>query len=169
MTTHRTLPVIVGGTLLLTLGPALHADAKGGLNSPVARAALSSAAAKVVLTPRAGLAIWVGKPAPRVVPAPAPREAAVVSPPWRHRFNRIEPPRVEHAAPIRVPRPATARIVVESPTVVEVSSITVWVTNSNGSRISVTLTRQGGYYIGPRGEYYDGLPTNEQLRIVYGF
>jgi multidrug transporter EmrE-like cation transporter len=27
----------------------------------------------------------------------------------------------------------------------------------------------GGGYLGPRGEYYDQMPTNEQLRVVYGF
>ncbi len=46
----------------------------------------------------------------------------------------------------------------------------VWVMNSNGSMIPVELRRAGGgNYIGPRGEYYSGLPTNEQLRKLYGF
>lgn len=46
---------------------------------------------------------------------------------------------------------------------------TVWVQNSNGSRIPVQLRRaEGGMYVGPRGEYYTGLPTNEQLRQLYG-
>lgn len=63
------------------------------------------------------------------------------------------------------------RVVVPGPppSRVEVASITVWITNSNGSRTSVKLTREGPYYIGPRGELYTSLPTNEQLRIVYGF
>jgi hypothetical protein len=43
------------------------------------------------------------------------------------------------------------------------------VTNSNGSRTSVVLTRNGSWYVGPRGEYYSEIPTNEQLRVVYGF
>ncbi len=46
---------------------------------------------------------------------------------------------------------------------------TVWVQNSNGSRTPVSLRRtDGGMYIGPRGEYYMGLPTNDQLRQLYG-
>jgi len=60
-------------------------------------------------------------------------------------------------------------VVVVPPPVVESYAVTVWITNSNGSRTSVQLTRQGPWYIGPRGEYYGDMPTNEQLRIAYGF
>lgn len=46
---------------------------------------------------------------------------------------------------------------------------TVWMENSNGSRTPVQLRRaDGGMYVGPKGEYYLGLPTNEQLRQIYG-
>ena len=41
--------------------------------------------------------------------------------------------------------------------------------NTNGSLTPVTLHRQGSTYIGPKGEYYPNLPTEEQLRPVYGF
>ncbi len=51
----------------------------------------------------------------------------------------------------------------------EINTVTVNVTNSNGSVIPVTLRKQGVGYVGPRGEYYDHLPTSEQLRPVYGF
>lgn len=47
--------------------------------------------------------------------------------------------------------------------------VTVWITNSNGSRTPVLLrAADGGQFIGPRGEYYAGLPTEDQLRPVYG-
>jgi len=46
---------------------------------------------------------------------------------------------------------------------------TVWVKNSNGSQIPVKLTKDGAGYIGPRGERYDTMPTQDQLRAVYGF
>jgi hypothetical protein len=46
---------------------------------------------------------------------------------------------------------------------------TVWVTNTNSSKISVRLAKQGPGFIGPRGEYYDHLPTSDELRPVYGF
>lgn len=47
---------------------------------------------------------------------------------------------------------------------------TVWITNSNGSRTPVLLrAADGGTFIGPRGEYYAGLPTEDQLRPIYGF
>ena len=49
------------------------------------------------------------------------------------------------------------------------SMVTVWIQNSNGSRTPVLLrATTGGQYIGPRGEYYAGLPTEDQLRPVYG-
>jgi hypothetical protein len=51
----------------------------------------------------------------------------------------------------------------------EMNSVTVHVTNSNGSIIAVKLQKSGPGYIGPRGEYYPTLPTEEQLRPVYGF
>jgi hypothetical protein len=47
--------------------------------------------------------------------------------------------------------------------------IVVEVTNSNGSKTPVQLTKQGDIYIGPKGEHYDQLPIEEQLWTVYGF
>ncbi len=48
--------------------------------------------------------------------------------------------------------------------------VTVWITNSNGSKTPVKLTRTAsGHYIGPKGEQYDTLPTGEQLKPAYGF
>lgn len=45
---------------------------------------------------------------------------------------------------------------------------TIWITNSNGSKQAVRLTKQGPGYIGPRGEYYSERPTEEQLKVLYG-
>ncbi len=46
---------------------------------------------------------------------------------------------------------------------------TVWVTNSNGSRTPVKLTRNGQGYVGPKGEMYSTKPTEKQLKQAYGF
>lgn len=46
---------------------------------------------------------------------------------------------------------------------------TVTITNSNGSTTPVTLTKQGDDWVGPKGEHYKTLPTEEQLKPVYGF
>jgi hypothetical protein len=51
----------------------------------------------------------------------------------------------------------------------EMNTVMVKVTNSNGSIIQVPVKKQGVGYVGPRGEYYDKLPTEDQLRPVYGF
>lgn len=52
----------------------------------------------------------------------------------------------------------------------EASTVTINITNSNGSITPVTLRRQGAVYIGPRGETYPTMPTQEQLKQAgYGF
>jgi uncharacterized protein YcfJ len=51
----------------------------------------------------------------------------------------------------------------------EMRTVMVKVTNSNGSIIQVPLRKQGVGYVGTRGEYYSILPTEGQLRPVYGF
>ena len=47
--------------------------------------------------------------------------------------------------------------------------VSVNVTNSNGSISQVNLRRHGIGYYGTRGEFYDHLPTEHELRPVYGF
>ena len=51
----------------------------------------------------------------------------------------------------------------------EQDTVTVWITNSNGSTTPVKLRRSGPGFIGPRGEHYAQMPTNEDLAKVYGF
>ena len=47
-------------------------------------------------------------------------------------------------------------------------TLVVNVRNANGSYTPVTLRRQGNVYVGPRGEQYLLVPTEEQLKDVYG-
>ena len=51
----------------------------------------------------------------------------------------------------------------------EINIVTVNVTNSNGSVSPVKLRKQGVGYVGPQNEYYDHLPTGEELQSIYGF
>ncbi len=51
----------------------------------------------------------------------------------------------------------------------EMNTVMVKVTNSNGSIVQVPLRKQGVGYVGTRGEYYGTLPTEDQLRPIYGF
>jgi hypothetical protein len=51
----------------------------------------------------------------------------------------------------------------------DADTVIVNVVNSNGSVTPVKLKRKGTGYVGPKGEYYETLPTNEQLQPVYGF
>jgi hypothetical protein len=47
--------------------------------------------------------------------------------------------------------------------------VTVTIRNSNGSTTPVALTRQGGDWVGPKGEHYDHMPTEAELKPIYGF
>lgn len=49
------------------------------------------------------------------------------------------------------------------------NTITINVVNSNGSYTPVLLRRNGGTWIGPRGEVYTAIPSEVQLKSVYGF
>ena len=64
---------------------------------------------------------------------------------------------------------AIDRQVIRQEAQAEARTEVVWVTTSNGSKIPVKLRKQGPYWIGPEGEYYDTMPTNEQLNKLYGF
>ena len=46
--------------------------------------------------------------------------------------------------------------------------LTVNVPNSDGTYTPVKLTPKNNGYTGPQGEYYEGHPTVEQLRVLYG-
>jgi len=75
----------------------------------------------------------------------------------------VAPPVVPAIAP-----PAQAPAAVVTPPVVQNSSVTVRIRNKNGSATSVMLVRKGSGYVGPQGEYYEAMPTNEQLNALYG-
>ena len=47
--------------------------------------------------------------------------------------------------------------------------VTVWIQHANGSQTPVELRSAGdGRFIGPKGEYYSGFPSTEQLCQIYG-
>jgi hypothetical protein len=152
MRRQRFLLIAMGGMAILLLGQRAHAGS-------------------TVVSGHIGVGFSIGG---RTYHPPV-RERVIITRPWRHRFVRIGPPR----PPVVIVRPpAIGRVLVEPepvvvvkvpPVAVEEGTVTVWITNSNGSRTSVQLTRSGPWYIGPRGEYYTTMPTNEQLRVVYGF
>jgi len=80
-----------------------------------------------------------------------------------------------------VPAPATTTIVtapagtnvvtaptVTQPKVISGQTIVINIPNASGGYTPVTLTKHKTGYIGPQGEYYEGHPTVEQLRVLYG-
>lgn len=126
---------------------------------------------KVIVSAGVDLGGWIGSGHGRVIVHRSQRPRVY---PRRH-----WPSPVIVKRPVVVTRPVYEPVVIAPQPPISVSipttvcttpvKLTVWVTNSNGSRISVELVREGTYYVGPRGEYYDTIPTNEQLRVVYGF
>ena len=85
---------------------------------------------------------------------PHPHKVVFVRRPWRRQIAVNLVPTVT----VRTPE-----------IIVEHTTVKVWITNSNGSQTSVSLRRSGPGFIGPRGEYYPDMPTEKQLRIIYGF
>jgi hypothetical protein len=58
---------------------------------------------------------------------------------------------------------------VAQPSVVGMNRVVVHISNSNGSLTPVVLMKSGvNQWRGPRGEIYNGLPTEQQLALVYG-
>ena len=50
----------------------------------------------------------------------------------------------------------------------EKEQVVVEIHNDNGSITPVKLRKEGEAYIGPKGERYEQLPTEEQLKPLYG-
>jgi hypothetical protein len=116
-----------------------------------------------------GLNIVIG--APRYHPV-------IVCPPYRPVYY-YEPAYVYAPQPVVVVPQRTVVVgqepvvVGQAPVVVQQPAqeqVVVWITNDNGSKTPVTLVKQRdtGYFVGPRGEIYVVLPTDEQLRSLYG-
>ena len=72
-------------------------------------------------------------------------------------FNRRPYARTVYVVPQACPAP-----------VASCNTVVINVNNENGSYTPVTLRQEGGTYVGPRGERYLQLPTEEQLKQVYG-
>lgn len=74
---------------------------------------------------------------------------------------------------VLVERPATVYLdrVPDAPDTVFVEPVyrQVNVRNTNGSETPVRLEQAGEKWLGPKGEFYDAFPTDDQLRAAYGF
>jgi Glycine zipper/Prokaryotic membrane lipoprotein lipid attachment site len=78
--------------------------------------------------------------------------------------SQIQKPVVEEPAPVVVAQPAA----VVPTTTYNGDTVTINVPNSSGGYTSVVLKRSGSGYVGPQGEYYDQIPSVEQLQAMYG-
>lgn len=67
-----------------------------------------------------------------------------------------------------VVQPAPVIVTQAQPAVYLQDSVTVNVYNNNGGYTAVMLKRSGNGYVGPQGEYYDVMPTTQQLNALYG-
>jgi hypothetical protein len=81
--------------------------------------------------------------------------------------STIQKPVYEQPAPVVVTQPAP--VVAQAPTeTYSGDTVTVNVPNSSGGYTAVVLRRSGNGYVGPQGEYYDQVPTTQQLQAMYG-
>ena len=48
-------------------------------------------------------------------------------------------------------------------------SVTVDVTNSDGSTTPVVFKKEKDVYVGPKGEHYHHKPTEEEIKLGYGY
>jgi hypothetical protein len=71
---------------------------------------------------------------------------------------------------VRVPAATTVLTVpaVTQPQVISGETVVINIPNASGGYTPVTVTKYKTGYIGPQGEYYEGHPTVEQLRALYG-
>jgi len=67
-----------------------------------------------------------------------------------------------HAGYIVVPSP------VNQPHSLSDNTITINISNPNGTYTAVSLVKHKNGYVGPQGEFYSKRPTVEQLRVLYG-
>jgi len=71
-----------------------------------------------------------------------------------------------------VPQPQATAVVpvpaVTQPQAIPGETVVVNIPNVSGGYTPVTLTKYKTGYLGPQGEYYEGHPTVEQLRALYG-
>ena len=70
------------------------------------------------------------------------------------------------AAPV-APAVVAAPVVMQ-PRVISGQSVVINIPNISGGYTPVTLTQYKTGYIGPQGEYYEGHPSVEQLKVLYG-
>jgi len=93
--------------------------------------------------------------------------AAIVSS-MNHPAMYVEQPaQVLYQVPQVVEQPIVVQQVQNEPP--QPATMTINIQNSNGSFTPVTLRQIGAQWVGPKGEYYNAVPSVGQLRPVYGF
>ena len=101
-----------------------------------------------------------------------PRRQQAQPQPKQQQQQQAKPqPQAQPQKPIQQPqRPMIVPVRYERTLpVIEPSTIVIWITNNNGSQTQVILTTMtGGGYLGPKGEYYSSMPTEQQLKALYG-
>ncbi|MBI3008965.1 MAG: hypothetical protein HYY56_05590 [Candidatus Omnitrophica bacterium] len=90
-----------------------------------------------------------------VVPAPAATPDVVSTP-------------AEKAAPTEKTAPVEKAAPAEQPQASSGETVVINIPNAAGGYTPVTLVKGKDGYIGPQGEYYQGHPTVDQLKVLYG-
>jgi hypothetical protein len=80
--------------------------------------------------------------------------------------SQIQKPEAPPA--VVVAQPAPVVMALPPAEVITQDSIIVNLPNNDGTYTVVVLKRSGNGYVGPQGEFYTQLPSNDQLKIMYG-
>ncbi len=103
--------------------------------------------------------------------------------PYSNGYIVVPPPAATTVITVPAPAPVAAASVAAAPAVAasavtapsgtqpvatSVETATINIPNANGSYTPVALTKRNTGYLGPQGEYYEGHPTVEQLKVLYG-
>jgi hypothetical protein len=83
-------------------------------------------------------------------------------------FDNIRDRHFHHYTHPRFRPAAYPQQIITPPMPIQTNVVTVWLTNNNGSKTEVKLTITAAGYIGPKGEYYQAMPTEDQLKPLYG-
>lgn len=82
--------------------------------------------------------------------------------------SQIQKPVYEQPQQVVVAQPAPVVVAQAPTTTYSGDTVTVNVPSDNGGYTAVVLKRSGNGFVGPQGEYYDQVPSIDQLKAMYG-
>ena len=80
----------------------------------------------------------------------------------------VQPPVMAQPVQVMPEAPPVTATPIQQPQAQMPETLIIEFPSSKGQNTKVTLKRSGNGYIGPQGEYYQGNPKVEELKVMYG-